>query len=66
LNFCQSPVICSSFCTGSVGCAPTPSQYWARSESISIRLGSFFGWYLPIVSIARPLRRLRASATTTR
>jgi hypothetical protein len=66
LNFCQSPVTSSRCCTGSVGCAPTPSQYCARSESISIRLGSFFGWYLPMVSIARPLRRVRASATTTR
>src|SRR5690606_31174278 len=66
LNFCQSPVISSRWRTGSVGCAPTPSQYCARSESISIRLGSLFGWYLPIVSIARPLRRVRASATTTR
>ena len=31
-----------------------------------MRLGSSFGWYLPMVSIARPLRRLRASATTMR
>src|SRR5689334_12991841 len=44
LNFCQSPVIFSSCNTGSVGWAPTPSQYWARSELISIRLGSSFGW----------------------
>src|SRR4051812_45245468 len=43
LNFCQSPVIFSSASTGSVGWAPTPSQYWARSESISMRLGSSFG-----------------------
>src|SRR5689334_4935025 len=44
LNFCQSPVIFSSCKTGSVGWAPTPSQYWARSELISIRLGSSLGW----------------------
>ena len=43
LNFCQSPVIFSSCSTGSVGWAPTPSQYWARSESISMTLGSSFG-----------------------
>ena len=29
-------------------------------------LGFSFGWYLPIVSIALPLRRVRASATTMR
>src|SRR5699024_2271668 len=44
LNFCQSPVTFSRASTGSVGCAPTPSQYCARSESISIRLGSSLGW----------------------
>jgi hypothetical protein len=44
LNFCQSPVILSSLRTGSVGWAPTDSQYWARSESTSIRLGSSVGW----------------------
>ena len=31
-----------------------------------MRLGSSFGWYLPMTSIARPSRRLRASATTMR
>src|SRR4051794_11457345 len=51
LNFCQSPVIFSSCRTGSVGWAPTDSQYWARSESISMRLGSSFGWYRPMTSI---------------
>src|SRR6202000_2742524 len=50
LNFCQSPVIFSSLRTGSVGCAPTASQYWARSESISIRRGASFGWYRPTTS----------------
>src|SRR5207342_461400 len=48
LNFCQSPVIFSSARTGSVGWAPTLSQYWARSESTSMRLGSSFGWYRPM------------------
>ena len=37
LNFCQSPVILSSASTASDGCAPTPSQYCARSEVTSIR-----------------------------
>ena len=36
LNFCQSPVILRMASTGSVGCAPTPSQYCARSESTSM------------------------------
>ena len=66
LNFCQSPVILSSAATCSVGCAPTESQYCARSESISMRLGSSLGWYLPISSIARPSRFVRLSMTTTR
>src|SRR5690606_15520780 len=66
LNFCQSPVISSRRCTGSVGWAPTLSQYCTRSESISMSEGSSFGWYLPMDSMARPSRRVRASATTTR
>ena len=64
LNFCQSPVISKIFLTGSVGCAPTDSQCWARSELTSMNDGSAFGWYLPISSIARPSRLVRASATT--
>ena len=52
--------------TASVGWAPTPSQYAARSPSTLITDGSFFGWYSPIVSIARPSRLVRASATTMR
>ena len=44
LNFCQSPVTLRIAMTGSVGCAPTPSQYCARSESTWIRLGSRRGW----------------------
>ena len=66
LNFCQSPVTLRIAATGSVGWAPTPSQYWARSESTSISEGSWVGWYLPISSIARPSRLVRASATTMR
>src|SRR5215213_7222662 len=31
LNFCQSPVARKMAATASVGCAPTPSQYCARS-----------------------------------
>ena len=66
LNFCQSPVILRSTATCSVGCAPTPSQYCARSESISMSEGSSVGWYLPISSMTRPSRLVRESATTIR
>ena len=66
LNFCQSPVTRKMAATASVGWAPTPSQYCARSESTSMKEGSSFGWYLPIVSIERPSRLVRASATTMR
>ncbi len=66
LNFCQSPVIFRMAATGSVGCAPTPSQYCARSESTWMSEGSWVGWYLPISSIARPSRLVRESATTMR
>jgi hypothetical protein len=66
LNFCQSPVTRKMAATASVGCAPTPSQYWARSLFTSMKEGSSFGWYLPIVSIERPSRLVRASATTIR
>ena len=33
LYFCQSPVILRILATASDGCAPTPSQYCARSET---------------------------------
>jgi hypothetical protein len=36
LNFCQSPVILRIAATASLGCAPTPSQYCARSETTSM------------------------------
>ena len=65
-NCCQSPVRLSRATTASVGWAPTESQYWARSELTSITDGSFFGWYLPISSMARPSRLVRESATTMR
>src|SRR5512142_446158 len=53
-------------CTGSLGCAPTESQYCARSELTSISEGSSLGWYTPMYSIARPSRLVRESATTMR
>src|SRR5690606_18756328 len=62
----QSPVSLRSASTCSVGCAPTESQYWARSESTSMNEGSSVGWYLPISSITRPSRLVRESATTMR
>jgi hypothetical protein len=62
----QSPLSFSSAVTCSVGCAPTPSQYWARAESISMNEGSSVGWYLPISSMTRPSRLVRESATTMR
>ena len=66
LYFCQSPVILSRAATASVGWAPLPSQYCARSVSISMSEGSSVGWYLPISSMARPSRLVRESMTTTR
>src|SRR5699024_7161476 len=66
LNFCQSPVTLSRLSTGSVGWAPTLSQYCTHSESMAMRLGSSLGRYRPMVSMARPLRRVRESATMTR
>ena len=66
LNFCQSPVTLRIASTASEGCAPTPSQYWARSEVTSMREGSSFGWYLPISSSTLPSRFLRESTTTMR
>jgi len=49
-----------------VGWAPTPSQYCARSDWISMNDGSSVGWYFPISSMARPSRLARESMTTTR
>ena len=47
LNFCQSPVIFSRAATASDGCAPTPSQYWARSEVTSMSDGLLLGLVEP-------------------
>src|SRR5438128_1118075 len=47
--------------TASVGWAPTDSQYCARSLLTSMKEGSSFGWYLPIVSIDRPSRLVPAA-----
>jgi hypothetical protein len=66
LKACQSPVTLRMAATGSVGWAPTPSQYAARSPSTSMKEGFSLGWYLPIVSMTRPSRLVRASATTMR
>src|SRR5690606_14293201 len=51
LNFCQSPVFLRMASTGSVGWAPTESQYATRSLSTSITDGLYVGWYLPISSM---------------
>jgi hypothetical protein len=47
LNFCQSPVTRRIAATDSVGCAPTPSQYWIRSESTLIGRRLVLGVVLP-------------------
>src|SRR5271165_6058272 len=52
--------------TVSVGWAPRASQLRARSSSITIVEGSVWALYWPIVSITRPSRGERWSATTTR
>ncbi len=43
-NFCQSPVTLRIASTGSVGCAPTPSQYCTRSEFTRMSEGCCLGW----------------------
>src|ERR1044072_6682582 len=48
------------------GGAPCSSQWRARSSSNSISEGSVCGLYWPIVSIVRPSRGERLSATTIR
>jgi len=57
----MSPVILSSAATASVGWAPTPSQYWARSETTWIVDGSVCGLYWPIVSLVAPTATWRQS-----
>jgi hypothetical protein len=60
------PLVRSSVATVSDGCAPCSSQWRARSSSNSIVEGSVCGLYRPIVSIVRPSRGERLSATTIR
>lgn len=52
--------------TGSEGCAPFASQDVTLSASSSIVLGSVCGLYRPTISMNRPSRGERESATTTR
>src|SRR6186997_3479009 len=60
------PLVRSSVATVSDGCAPCSSQCFARSSSRTIVDGSVCGLYWPIVSIVRPSRGERLSATTIR
>src|SRR3954452_13873698 len=59
------PLVRSSVATVLVGRAPLSSQCFARSSSITISDGSGCGLYCPMVSIVRPSRGERWSATTT-
>src|SRR3954447_23151825 len=59
------PLVRSRVATVFVGRAPWSSQCFARSSSITISEGSGCGLYWPIVSIVRPSRGERWSATTT-
>src|SRR4051795_7006568 len=59
------PLVRSRVATVFVGRAPFSSQCLARSSSITISEGSGCGLYWPIVSIVRPSRGERWSATTT-
>src|SRR6188472_2330520 len=60
------PLVRRSVATVSDGCAPCSSQCFARSSSRTIVEGSVCGLYWPIVSIVRPSRGERLSATTIR
>src|SRR5215207_1588144 len=60
------PLVRSSVATVSDGWAPCSSQCFARSSSRTIVEGSVCGLYWPIVSIVRPSRGERLSATTIR
>src|SRR5215475_14141051 len=60
------PLVHSRVATVSEGWAPCSSQWRARSSSILIVEGSVCGLYWPIVSIVRPSRGERLSATTMR
>src|SRR5438874_10595045 len=59
------PWVRSNVATVLVGWAPRSSQCRARPSSITISDGSGCGLYWPIVSIVRPSRGERWSATTT-
>src|SRR6476646_11869811 len=60
------PLVRSRVATVSDGWAPCSSQWRARSSSMLIVEGSVCGLYWPIVSIVRPSRGERLSATTMR
>src|SRR5215469_153061 len=60
------PLVRSRPATVSEGWAPCSSQWRARSSSMLIVEGSVWGLYWPIVSIVRPSRGERLSATTIR
>src|SRR3954447_19754639 len=60
------PLVRSRVATVSEGWAPCSSQWRARSSSMLIVEGSVCGLYWPIVSIVRPSRGERLSATTMR
>src|SRR6478752_2937784 len=60
------PWIFMSFWTGSEGCAPLLIQYRTRSSFRTTVDGSVCGLYRPSVSMNRPSRGERRSATTTR
>src|SRR5436309_8415722 len=60
------PWVRSNVATVLVGSAPRSSQCRARPSSITISEGSVCGLYCPIVSIVRPSRGERLSATTIR
>ena len=60
------PLVRSNVATVSDGWAPCSSQWRARVSSSSIVEGSVCGLYCPIVSIVRPSRGERLSATTIR
>src|SRR5215218_36843 len=60
------PLVRSRVATVSEGWAPCSIQWRARSSSMLIVEGSVCGLYWPIVSIVRPSRGERLSATTMR
>src|SRR5688500_19996036 len=60
------PAALISRATGSEGCAPLASQSFTLSASRSIVDGSVCGLYRPTISMNRPSRGERESATTTR